>query len=223
MTGNVSLGRVGGVEVRISWSWLVILALIVWSLADGVFPSQNPGLSRGVHLAMAIVAALLFFASLLLHELGHAWRARREGMAGFCSRPRARRRGTSRRRWHSTGLRVRDLMARNPVTVDGDLTVGQFMDEVALSRRFTTYPVVMQSGRLDSLPSARSQPPARGVDSRSVRDVMIPLDRVPLLNEDTTAIDALAALSPPTANRGLVETVTWPDSCRSQISRERSR
>jgi hypothetical protein len=54
----------------------VILALIVWSLADGVFPSQNPGLSRGVHLAMAIVAALLFFASLLLHELGHAWRAR---------------------------------------------------------------------------------------------------------------------------------------------------
>jgi hypothetical protein len=53
---------------------------------------------------------------------------------------------------------------------------------------------------------------------------MIPLDRVPLLNEDTTAIDALAASSPPTANRGLVvETVTWPDSCRSQISRERSR
>lgn len=76
MSGNVSLGRVGGVEVRINWSWLVILALIVWSLADGVFPSQNPGLSRGVHLAMAIVAALLFFASLLLHEFGHAWQAR---------------------------------------------------------------------------------------------------------------------------------------------------
>jgi Zn-dependent protease len=80
VNGNVRLGRVGGVEVRINWSWLVILALIVWSLADGVFPSRNPGLSRGVHLAMAIVAALLFFASLLLHELGHAWRARREGM-----------------------------------------------------------------------------------------------------------------------------------------------
>src|SRR4051794_22764908 len=70
VNGNVRLGRVGGVEVRINWSWLVILSLIVWSLADGVFPSQNPGLSRGVHLAMAIVAALLFFASLLLHELG---------------------------------------------------------------------------------------------------------------------------------------------------------
>src|SRR5438874_13599058 len=78
--GNITLGRIGGVQVRINWSWLVIFALIVWSLADGVFPSQNPGLSNGVHLAMAIAAALLFFASLLLHELGHSWQARREGM-----------------------------------------------------------------------------------------------------------------------------------------------
>ena len=48
VNGNITLGRVGGVEVRVNWSWLVILALIVWSLADGVFPSQNPGISRGV-------------------------------------------------------------------------------------------------------------------------------------------------------------------------------
>ncbi len=40
------------------------------------------------------------------------------------------------------GLRVRDLMVRDPVTVDADLTVGQFMDDVAWSRRFTTYPVI---------------------------------------------------------------------------------
>jgi CBS domain-containing protein len=33
---------------------------------------------------------------------------------------------------------------------------------------------------------------------------MIPLDRVPLLDEDETAVDALAGLSAPTANRGLV-------------------
>src|SRR5258708_17408491 len=80
VNGNITLGRVGGVEVRVNWSWLVVFALIVWSLADGVFPSQNPGLSGGVHLAMAVAAALLFFASLLLHELGHAWQARREGI-----------------------------------------------------------------------------------------------------------------------------------------------
>jgi Zn-dependent protease len=78
--GDFRLGRFGGVEVRINWSWLVVFALIVWSLADAVFPSQNPGLSGRVHLAMAAVAALLFFASVLLHELGHAWQARREGI-----------------------------------------------------------------------------------------------------------------------------------------------
>src|SRR5437879_5328661 len=80
VNGNIRLGRIGGVEVRVNWSLLVIFALIVWSLADGVFPSQNPGLSDGLHLAMAIVAAVLFFASLLLHELGHSWVARREGL-----------------------------------------------------------------------------------------------------------------------------------------------
>src|SRR6266516_6398169 len=80
VNGNIRLGRIGGIEVRINWSWLVIFALIVWSLADGVFPSQNPGLSDGVHIAMAVVAAMLFFASVLLHELGHAWQARREGV-----------------------------------------------------------------------------------------------------------------------------------------------
>jgi Peptidase family M50 len=45
-----------------------------------VFPSQNPGFSDGEYVALAVAAALLFFASLLLHELGHALQARREGV-----------------------------------------------------------------------------------------------------------------------------------------------
>lgn len=57
-----------------------MFALIAWSLASAVFPGQNPGLSKGTYVAMAVVAALLFFVSLLLHELGHAIQARREGM-----------------------------------------------------------------------------------------------------------------------------------------------
>jgi Zn-dependent protease len=72
MDGNFTIGRFGGVEVRLHWSLL--------ALADGVVPSQNPGLSDGTYLGIAIVAALLFLASILLHELGHSWVARREGI-----------------------------------------------------------------------------------------------------------------------------------------------
>jgi Zn-dependent protease len=74
------LGRVVGVEVGVNWSWLVVFALITWSLAAGVFPDQDPGRSQATYVVMAVIAAGLFFASLLGHELGHAVAARREGM-----------------------------------------------------------------------------------------------------------------------------------------------
>jgi CBS domain-containing protein len=105
------------------------------------------------------------------------------------------------------GLQVRDLMVRDPVTVDPDLTVGRFMDEIAWSRRFTTYPVVDRSGRPIGLLafSSVAAVPRSEWDARRVRESMIPLDQVPLLAEGTRAVDALADLSSrPGANRGLV-------------------
>lgn len=80
MGSTLRIGRIAGVEIGVNWSWLVVFVLIAWTLAVGVFPDQNPGLSDGTYLAMAIVAALVFFASLLAHELGHALQARREQM-----------------------------------------------------------------------------------------------------------------------------------------------
>jgi len=80
MGDTIVLGRILGIRIGINWSWLVIAVLIVWTLAGAVFPSTNPGVSERVHLAMAIVAALLFFACILLHELGHAVQARRENV-----------------------------------------------------------------------------------------------------------------------------------------------
>jgi Zn-dependent protease len=77
---SFTLGRIFGIRISVNWSWLVVVVLIVWSLASQIFPAQNEGLSDGTYLAMAVVAAGLFFASLLLHELGHAVQARREGM-----------------------------------------------------------------------------------------------------------------------------------------------
>jgi Zn-dependent protease len=80
MSPTITIGRIFGVRIGFNWSWAIVFALIVWSLASTVFPAQNPGFSTGAYVAMAFVAAALFFGSLLLHELGHAVQARREGM-----------------------------------------------------------------------------------------------------------------------------------------------
>ena len=80
MHASVRLGRVHGIEIGLNWTWLIVVVLIVWSLADAVFPATNPHLGAGAYIAMAVVGALLFFTSLLLHELGHAVVAQREGM-----------------------------------------------------------------------------------------------------------------------------------------------
>jgi Zn-dependent protease/CBS domain-containing protein len=78
MGSSFALGRIAGIRISIHWSWLVVFALFVWTLSTGVFPRTNPELGDGTHLAMAFVAAVLFFVSVLLHELGHALQARRE-------------------------------------------------------------------------------------------------------------------------------------------------
>jgi Zn-dependent protease len=80
MFPTISLGRIAGIRVGIGWSWLLILGLIAWSLAHTVFPREDPHLSRATYAAMGIVAAFLYLASILLHELGHALQARREGV-----------------------------------------------------------------------------------------------------------------------------------------------
>ena len=80
MNASFKLGRIAGIEIGIHWTWLAVFALMVWSLAESVFPNQNEGLGGGTYLAMAVVAAVIFFLSILLHELGHAVQARREGM-----------------------------------------------------------------------------------------------------------------------------------------------
>ena len=80
MNDGFEVGRVAGIRIAIHWSWLVVFVLLTWTLSDSVFPGENPGLSDSAYLAMAVAAAVLFFTSLLLHELGHALQARREGV-----------------------------------------------------------------------------------------------------------------------------------------------
>jgi Zn-dependent protease/CBS domain-containing protein len=80
MTSSVRLGRIAGIEIGVNWTWFLVVFFVTWSLAVGVFPDTNPGLSSGAYWAMGLIAALLFFGSVLLHELGHALQARRDGV-----------------------------------------------------------------------------------------------------------------------------------------------
>lgn len=80
MNTTLTIGRVAGIRIGINWSWLIVFGLIVWTLGATVFPTQNPNLGSATYAAMAVAAAFLFFTSLVLHELGHALQARREGV-----------------------------------------------------------------------------------------------------------------------------------------------
>ena len=81
MTGRgLRVGSLLGVDIRIDASWLVIFFLVLWSLSAGVFPGSLPERSAAVHTLMGAAGTLLFFASLLAHELSHAWVARRRGI-----------------------------------------------------------------------------------------------------------------------------------------------
>jgi Zn-dependent protease/predicted transcriptional regulator len=69
---GIRLGRVGGIEIFADWTLLVVFVLIAYSLAAGVFPSWHPDWKLPVTLVTALGAALLFLASILVHELAHA-------------------------------------------------------------------------------------------------------------------------------------------------------
>ncbi|HXV32379.1 MAG TPA: site-2 protease family protein [Gaiellaceae bacterium] len=344
MRDSITIGRIAGISFGINWSWLIVFALIAWTLATRIFPESNPGLGDGAYVAMAIIAALVFFASLLLHELGHALQARRDGVeiegitlwlfggvakfksmfpsagaefriaiagplvslalgALFLALPavlplpdhvdgvlfwlgtinlmllvfnllpalpldggRVLRsllwyaRGDFARATHLAaligrgfgyafvglgvlllvfaspvsgiwlafigwfllqaagaedryvaarealaGLRVRDVMARDPVVVPAGMTLGRFVDEVVHAGRFTTYPVTENGHVVGLLPFRRvAQVPRDEWERRTARDVMIPLADVPAVGEDEDLMDAAGELAEGDISRALV-------------------
>jgi Zn-dependent protease/CBS domain-containing protein len=77
---RVTLFKLFGFEVRVDASWLVIAALVTWSLALGVFPALAPGLTKGTYWWMGVVGAVGLFLSIVVHELSHSLVARRFGL-----------------------------------------------------------------------------------------------------------------------------------------------
>lgn len=76
MPGSITVARILGIDIRIHFSWFLIFALILLSLADRVLPQLRPNWSDQKTYIVAVITALLFFVSVLLHELAHAVTAR---------------------------------------------------------------------------------------------------------------------------------------------------
>jgi len=76
---GINLFRIAGIQIAIDYSWLVIFLLVLWSLAAGYFPMEYPGHRVVQYWGISLVATLLFFASVLIHELAHSLVANRVG------------------------------------------------------------------------------------------------------------------------------------------------
>jgi Zn-dependent protease/predicted transcriptional regulator len=79
MESSFKLGRVGGIEIGIHYTWLFAFALVSWSLAAGFFPANYPGWDAPTYWLVGIVTALALFASVLVHELSHSFVALARG------------------------------------------------------------------------------------------------------------------------------------------------
>jgi Zn-dependent protease/CBS domain-containing protein len=80
MPGSFRIGRIAGIDIFIHVSWIIIFVLLTWSLATGWFAVLYPGWSTITYWVVSLIAALLLFVAVLVHELAHSLVARARGL-----------------------------------------------------------------------------------------------------------------------------------------------
>ena len=80
MRSTIRLGKIAGVDIGIHYSWFVVLVLVTWTLAELWFPYEYPGWTGPTYWATGLVASLLLFVSVLVHELAHSVVAKARGL-----------------------------------------------------------------------------------------------------------------------------------------------
>ena len=77
MSHTMRLGKVWNIPIGLHRSWVIIFIFVTLSLAISYMPSAYPEFSQLQYWLLATVTSILFFASVLAHELAHAWAAMR--------------------------------------------------------------------------------------------------------------------------------------------------
>lgn len=80
MFGGIRIGTIRGIPLFISQSWLIVFFLFLWSFASSYYPDRYHNWTSQAYFAAALITVVLFFASIVLHELGHAAIAARTGI-----------------------------------------------------------------------------------------------------------------------------------------------
>lgn len=78
MFGRLNFGRVRGIPITASGSWLIVVFVLIWFVGNHLFEIAD--VSRTSSVLLAAVTVLLFFGSVIAHELGHAFAALRAGL-----------------------------------------------------------------------------------------------------------------------------------------------
>jgi Zn-dependent protease len=78
--GGIPIGKVFGISLRLDYSWFFIFILITWALAGEYFPTTYPAWSLALKIGAGVLTSVLFFGSVLFHELMHSVVALREGI-----------------------------------------------------------------------------------------------------------------------------------------------
>jgi Zn-dependent protease/CBS domain-containing protein len=80
LRSGIPVGRIFGISIRLHYSWFFIFALVTWALAGIYFPSAYPSWTLSTRIIAGIITSLLFFGSVLAHELMHSVVSQRQGI-----------------------------------------------------------------------------------------------------------------------------------------------
>jgi len=77
---SIKLFKIFGIEIRLDYSWFIIFALFTYYFGFFYFPSVLPELNKGLLALITIITVILFFTSVLIHEMSHSLVARKKGI-----------------------------------------------------------------------------------------------------------------------------------------------